>query len=306
MSRARSLVADLKAFLRHLETVRNLSPHTLRAYAGDLGELVDGLQTLEVAAFGDVDLFTLRRYLATLRDRALQPASVARKISSIRALFRWLAEAGRIEADPAQGLRTPRRSRLLPNVLTPTEVEQLLESPPADTWSGLRDRAIFETLYSTGARVSELAGLDVLDLDLAQGTALLRGKGRKERMAGLGRPCLRALDAYFDRLAAARLRKDRRAVFLNRYGRRLSTRGVARVLDKHVLATGLRGRVSPHTLRHSFATHILEAGANLREVQELLGHKNVASTQIYTHLTLDHLKRVYDRAHPRSGTEAGA
>ncbi|MDJ0974432.1 MAG: tyrosine recombinase XerC [Planctomycetota bacterium] len=301
MSRARSTRADVRAFLRHLETVRNLSPNTLRAYGGDLDDLLAVLDAFGVTTFQAVDLFTLRRYLATLREKQLSPKSVARRISAIRALFRWLLGAGRIEIDPSQALRTPKRDRRLPRVLSPDEIEQLLETPPVDTWLGLRDRAIFETLYSTGARVSELAGLDLPDLDLADGTALLRGKGRKERLAGLGGPCLAALDAYFDAIAAMRVRRDRRAVFLNRYGARLSTRGIARVLDKHVAAAGLPSGVSPHTLRHSFATHILQAGANLREVQELLGHKNVASTQVYTHLTLDHLKQVYDRAHPRSG-----
>ncbi len=301
MTRARPPRADVRAFLRHLGTVRNLSPNTLRAYGGDLENLLEVLEGFEVTKFADVDLFTLRRYLATLRDKDLQARSVARRISAIRALFRWLASTGRITTNPAQGLRTPRRDRRLPRVLTPEEVERLLATPATDGWAGLRDRAIFETLYSTGARVSELAGLDLADLDLVDGTALLRGKGRKERLAGLGGPCLAALEAYFDAVAGARLRRDRRAVFLNRYGGRLSTRGVSRVLDKHVTAAGLPAGVSPHTLRHSFATHILQAGANLREVQELLGHKSVASTQIYTHLTLDHLMRVYRKAHPRAG-----
>jgi integrase/recombinase XerC len=300
VSRERALASDVRAFLRHIETVRGLSPHTVRAYQGDLEELTETLAALEVTKSADVDLFTLRRYLATLRERELSSRSVARKISAIRAFFRWLAAAGRIPASPADALRTPRRRRTLPHVLTTAEVGRLLEAPDDDTWPGLRDRAIFETLYSTGARVSELAGLDLADLDLAAGTALLRGKGRRERIAGLGGPCVAALDVYLDALATARVRRDPAALFLNRYGGRLSARGVARVLDKHVARAGLSGRISPHTLRHSFATHILEAGANLREVQELLGHKHVGSTQIYTHLTLDHLKRVYDRAHPRS------
>jgi len=297
----RTPAADMRAFLRHIETVRNLSPHTVRAYRIDLEELVEALDRFAVKPNRDVDLFTLRRFLATLRDRALDPRSVARKISAIRAYYAWLAAAGRLTASPAEGLATPRRRRSLPHVLTSAEIDRLLAAPEGDDWAAQRDRTIFETLYSTGARVSELAGMDVADLDLAEGTVLLRGKGRRERIAGLGGPCRDALDAYFDSLAAARVRRDPRAVFLNRYGGRLSARGIARVLEKYVIRAGLAGRISPHTLRHSFATHLLEAGANLREVQELLGHKNVASTQIYTHLTLDHLKRVYDRAHPRAG-----
>ncbi len=301
MTARRTLLQDVEAFLYHIETVRNLSDHTVRAYAGDLTEVAVALEDLGCKTARKADLFTLRRYLATLRSRKLSPRTVARKISAIRALFKWLSAAGRLKGNPAEGLRLPRRPRALPQVLTTEQVTALLTAPPQQSWAGLRDRAILETLYSTGARVSELAGMNVNDLDLADGTVLLRGKGRRERIAGLGGPCLDAMDAYMDAIAAARLRKEREAVFLNRYGTRLSTRSIARMLDKYVLEAGLPAHISPHTLRHSFATHILEAGANLREVQELLGHRNVASTQIYTHLTLDHLKRVYERAHPRAG-----
>jgi len=298
----RTLDADVTAFLGHIETVRNLSAHTVRAYEGDLGEMSAGLRELRIRHANAVDLFVLRRYLTTLRPRGLAPRTVARKISAIRAFFGWLAESGRLPASPAADLRLPRRPRDLPKVLSQDEVQRLLDHVPADpTWQDARDRALLETLYSTGARVSELSGLDLADLDLHDGTALLRGKGRRERLAGLGTPCIDALDEYFEALAATRVRKDRRAVFLNRFGNRLTTRGIARVLEKRVAAAGLRKGVSPHTLRHSFATHMLQAGANLREVQELLGHRSVASTQVYTHLTLDHLMRVYERAHPRAG-----
>ena len=305
MSSPRTLHADIAAFLRHIEDVRNLSPHTVRAYAGDLEELQLGLRSLGIQRTQEIDLFALRRYLTTLRDRRLAARSVARKISSVRALFTWLAEAGRIAVSPAEGLRLPKRPRDLPRVLTRDEVQGLLEQPaPQDDWQALRDRALLETMYSTGARVSELAGLDLGDLDVDDGTALLKGKGRRERLAGLGRPCLEALEDYLAAATDARVRKDARAVFLNRFGTRLTTRGIARILEKRVAASGLRGRVSPHTLRHSFATHMLQAGANLREVQELLGHRSVASTQVYTHLTLDHLMRVYQSAHPRAGKAA--
>jgi len=299
---ARTIDADISAYLTHIETVRNLSAHTLRAYEGDLGELARGLAALDVRQAKAVDLFVLRRYLTTLRPRQLAARTVARKISAIRAFFAWQAESGKIPASPAADLRVPRRPRDLPKVLTQEEVQRLLDYVPDDpSWRDARDKAMLETLYSTGARVSELAGLDLADLDVYDGTALLRGKGRRERLAGLGAPCLEALDLYFDALASAGDRKEGRAVFLNRFGGRLSARGIARVLDKRVAAAGLRKGVSPHTLRHSFATHMLQAGANLREVQELLGHRSVASTQIYTHLTLDHLMRVYEKAHPRAG-----
>lgn len=296
-----ALAKDLAAFHDHLETVRNLSPNTLRAYRCDLTELDEGLTGLGITRLAEIDLFALRRYLTTLRARELARRTVARKISAIRSFFKYLAAQERISADPAASLRTPRRSRSLPSVLDRDQVERLLSAPPTDQWRGLRDRAILETLYSTGARVSELAGLDLGDLDRIQGTATLRGKGRKERLAGLGGPCLQALEAYLASVAAAGVRTQSAPVFLNKHGRRLSVRGVARILEAAVQLAGLPSSTTPHTLRHSFATHLLEAGANLREVQELLGHKSVATTQIYTHLTLDHLRRVYDQAHPRAG-----
>jgi len=302
MTKAHTLREDRAAYLRHIEVVRNLSAHTVRAYTTDLEEVVAGLTTLGFTHSHAVDLFGLRRYLVTLRERHLAARTIARKISSTRAFFAWLTEAGRIPADPAGSLRMPRRPRSLPRVLSRDEVQLLLEQKTeSDGWLARRDDALLETLYSTGARVSEMASLDLGDLDLHDGTALLKGKGRRERLAGLGRPCRAALDAYFVAVAGERIRRDRRAVFLNRYGARLTTRGMARVLERRVAAAGIGTRVSPHTLRHSFATHMLQAGANLREVQELLGHRSVASTQIYTHLTLDHLMRVYKKAHPRAG-----
>ena len=302
MSKPRPLRADVAAYLRHIDTVRNLSAHTLRAYRGDLGELADGLRALGIEHASAVDLFLLRRYLTTLRDRGLAPRSTARKISAIRAFFAWLAESGRIDADPAESLRLPKRPRDLPKVLGREEIAALLDyRPEQGGWQADRDRALLETLYSTGARVSEMQAMDLADLDLDDGTVVLKGKGRKERIAGLGRPCREALEDYLVAVAEARVRKDRRAVFLNRFGGRLTTRSIARLLEKRVAAAGIRRGVTPHTLRHSFATHMLQAGANLREVQELLGHASVASTQVYTHLTLDHLMRVYKKAHPRAG-----
>jgi integrase/recombinase XerC len=278
--------ADLEAFLHHLEAVRNVSAHTLRAY--------------------DVDLFALRRHLAALKAQGLAPKSIARHVSAARALFRWLAAEGRVPSNPAAGLRTPRRRRTLPSVMSEAEVGRLLAAPDGPEWTAKRDRALLETLYSTGARVAEASALDLADVDLDEGTALLKGKGRRERVAGLGRPCVAALRDYLAAVPRAELDrrsapKHARALFRNARGGRLTTRGMALVLTRHLATAGLPASVSPHTLRHSFATHLLRAGANLREVQELLGHKSVGSTQIYTHLTLDHLMKVYEKAHPRSG-----
>jgi integrase/recombinase XerC len=304
-ARTPSLLEELEAFLHHLEAVRNLSPHTLRAYAGDLTRLVGDLEEAGVHDAEGADLFALRRHLARLKEQGLDARSIGRHISSTRAFFRWLTAEGRVASNAAAALRLPRRRRTLPRVLTREEIERLLLAPEGDAWTALRDRALLETLYSTGARVAEAAALDLADLDTVDGTALLRGKGRKERIAGLGGPCVRALTAYLEALPRATLDaktppKDRRAVFRNARGGRLTTRGMALVLERHLATAGLAHEVSPHTLRHSFATHLLEAGANLREVQELLGHASIASTQVYTHLTLDRLMRIYEQAHPRA------
>jgi len=306
VSAKRSMLEDVEAFLHHQGTVRDLSPHTLRAYTGDLVELSATLEEKAPLAVGDVDLLLLRRHLSSLTQRGLHVRSVARKISAIRAFFRWLVADGRIGLDPASALRVPKRGRPLPKVLSKGEVERLLAAPQGADWASFRDRALLETLYSTGARVAEASGLDLADVDLEDGTALLRGKGRKERLAGLGGPAVLALKAYLAASSRARVRVHRTAVFLNPRGGRLGTRGIARILDKHALAAGLPAGTSPHTLRHSFATHLLEGGANLREVQEMLGHASLSSTQVYTHLTLASLKRAYDAAHPRAKARAGA
>ncbi|HVG94977.1 MAG TPA: tyrosine recombinase XerC [Planctomycetota bacterium] len=305
MRRGASLLEEAEAFLHHQATARDLSPHTMRAYTGDLVELSATLEAEGAVRAGDVDVTGLRRHLASLADRGLHVRSIARKVSAIRAFFRWLVTEGRIETDPAAALRVPKRGRPLPKFLTRGQVEALLEAPKGTGWTALRDRALLELLYSTGARVAEASGLDVADVDLDEGAALLRGKGRKERVAALGRPAIEALLRYLDATVRER-RRTGKAVFVNRAGARLSVRGVARVLDKHATSVGLPVGTSPHVLRHSFATHLLEGGANLREVQELLGHASLSSTQIYTHLTLDALKKVYDAAHPRAKREAGA
>ncbi len=304
MKRAASLLDEVEAFLHHQGTARNLSPHTLRAYTGDLSELCETIEQDAPVPASDVGLLELRRHLSRLAERGLHLRSVARKISAIRAFFRWLAAEGRIATDPADALKVPKRGRPLPKVLSTSEVEALLDAPQGNDWLAARDRAILETLYSSGARVAEAAALDLSDLDLSEGTALLEGKGRKERLAGLGGPAVVALNAYLDASSKARIRRHRTALFLNPRGDRLSIRGISRVLDRYARVAGLPTGTSPHVLRHSFATHLLEGGANLREVQEMLGHASLSSTQIYTHMTLSALKKAYDAAHPRARTAA--
>jgi tyrosine recombinase XerC len=246
-----------------------------------------------------VDHLTLRRYLAELRAKNYSKRTVARKLASLRSLFRFLYREGHIKKNPITAITTPKLDKKLPVFLDVNKVERLLQSPPGDTAAGLRDRALLETLYSTGIRVSELVGLDVDDVDFISGVVKVFGKGRKERIVPIGEPALRAMRSYMDKRTEAKVR-DRDAVFLNKSGRRLTDRSVRRVIDKHIKVCSIAERVSPHSLRHSFATHLLDRGADLRSVQELLGHMNLSTTQIYTHVTMDRLKNVYDKTHPRA------
>ncbi len=256
----------------------------------------------------DVDTLALRRYLGLLRERGYGKSTVARKMSCLRTFFRFLGRRGLVKQNPAKAMRTPRREKRLPSFLDEKEIAALLAAPQGDAFDTLRDRAILEVLYSGGLRVSELSGLDLHALDLGQGVARVLGKGRKERLALLGGPAVAALREYLDarRDLLSHLERETEAVFLNRLGGRLDVRSVRRLLDKHVTAAGIGKAVSPHTLRHSFATHLLNRGMDLRSVQELLGHASIATTQIYTHVTTARLKEVYDRAHPHARVKKGA
>jgi len=234
-------------------------------------------------------------------ERGLAKGSVQRKLSAARSFFRHLLEQGAIEVHPATGLRRRRGSRRLPGALTREEIARLLEAPSAETPLGRRDRALLEFTYSAGTRVAETVGLDRDDLDFAGSVARVRGKGRKERLVALGSHAARALQTYLGDPARPRpSERAARAVFLNARGGRLSTRSLGRAVEAALLRAGLSRRATPHTLRHSFATHLLDAGADLRSVQELLGHANVATTQIYTHVSIERLREVYERAHPRA------
>ncbi|RMH02119.1 MAG: tyrosine recombinase [Planctomycetota bacterium] len=285
-------------FLHHLREVRQVSPHTLRAYGRDIERLLRFLDRgSDPGRPAELRPARLRLHLGELAAAGLAPASIARHLSSLRSFFAWLEETGRIESNPAAALRAPRRPRRLPRYLEEEEVEALLAAPdPVRDPEGARDKALLEVLYSTGCRASELVGLDEADLDLRRGLVLLRGKGRKERFGMLGRPAVAALRAYLASKAARGL--DRRALFLNRGGGRLSDRSLRRILRRCLLRAGIGRDCSPHTLRHSFATHLLRRGADLRTVQELLGHASLGTTQIYTHVDLEQLRRLYRRAHP--------
>ena len=291
----------LDRYLRELESARNASPHTLRAYRTDLAEFERFLDARGVAEPAGIQVRTLRGFLAKLEDRGLSDTSVQRKLSAVRSFLKWLTRVGELEKSPAAALRARRTARRLPTVLSEKEIEALLAAPDTSTLAGLRDRAILELMYSAGTRASETVGLDEGDLDLKRGVARVLGKGRKERLAALGSHAVAALRAYLSdpRRPRAKSRGDR-ALFLNLRGGRLTTRSLERLLEKHTSTAGIRRHATPHTLRHSFATHLLDRGADLRAVQELLGHEHLVTTQIYTHVSIERLRTIYEKAHPRA------
>jgi integrase/recombinase XerC len=295
---------DVARFLAHLEQARDASEHTLRAYAVDLAQLLETLAEAGVERAEDVKPRHLRRFLARLDALGLARTTVQRKLSAARSLFGRLVDEGRLELHPATGLRQRRGTRHLPGALDPDEVEALLTAPDRTSATGRRDRALLELIYSAGTRASETVGIDRADLDLDRGLVRVWGKGRKERLAPIGSHARAALEEYLDDPERPTPTEGHEAaVFLNGRGGRLTTRSLQRVVEKQALAAGLRRRPTPHTLRHSFATHLLDAGADLRSVQELLGHAHLVTTQIYTHISLEQLRRVYERAHPRAEAE---
>ena len=234
-----------------------------------------------------------------MRTKNYSKRTVARHLASLRSFFKFMFREGLIKSNPITAISTPKLDKKLPVFLDVDKVARLVTCPPGDTLAGLRDRAIMETLYSAGIRVSELVGLDTDDVDFISGVMKVLGKGSKERMVPIGEPALKALRQYIEDKNKAKVR-DKDAIFLNKSGRRLTDRSVRRVLDKYIRACSIVEHISPHSLRHSFATHLLDRGADLRSVQELLGHMNLSTTQIYTHVTMDRLKTVYDKAHPRA------
>lgn len=296
---------ETEEFLRHLEVTRGAAAHTIAAYRADLAQFADFAAARGVDAWPAVTPGLLRRYLADLAGRDYARTSIARKASALRAVCKWLHRAGLLPDNPAAGLSAPRLSRPLPHFLYADEMGRLLEAPDPATPLGRRDRALLETLYATGLRVSELVALDLRQVQAGQMELRVRGKGSKERMVLLGRQALAALADY---LAAGRPHLAARApagvaptaLFLGVRGTPLTDRSVRRLVHRYVLATCARHGISPHSLRHTFATHLLEAGADLRTVQELLGHASLATTQVYTHVTAERLKEVYDQAHPRA------
>ncbi|MCM8757585.1 MAG: tyrosine recombinase XerC [Candidatus Omnitrophica bacterium] len=282
----------IEKFLRYLEIEKNYSFHTLSNYKKDLYEFS---QFLENISFDKVDYLKVRKFLVYLKEKNLKHRSIYRKISCLRSFFKFLCREGYLNNNPLTLVNAPKLEKRLPIFLTEDEVRKLIEAPPLDSEMGLRDRAILETFYSTGMRVSELVGLNIEDIDFIGGVIKVRGKGKKERLLPIGDKALRAIKDYLEK----RKIKDS-TLFLNKNGRRITTRGVRDIVAKYVNATSIKTGTSPHTLRHSFATHLLNRGADLRSVQELLGHSNISTTQVYTHLTTERLKSIYQKAHPRA------
>jgi integrase/recombinase XerC len=291
-------------FLQYLRVERGASPHTLKSYREDLIALADYLAGEDGSCPEpeSITVVELRGFLAALQEAGYAKASISRRMASVRSLFRFGQREGWLKTNPAKALRNPRKSHKLPHFLSADEVGKLLGAPQGDDPQEARDRAILETLYSAGMRVSELVGLTDGDLDFAAGIVRIRGKGKRERLSPIGSHAVRALKAWLaKRTLSPRVLAGREApVFTNRFGTRLTTRSVARMLEKYLRETGLDGRTSPHTLRHSFATHLLDRGADIRSVQELLGHKSLVTTQIYTHVSTSNLKAAYEKAHPRA------
>lgn len=291
-------------FLRYLEVERNASELTIKSYREDLELLKEYFADSTGAVPQPAELTTqaLRGYVAAMTEADYAKSSIARRLASLRSFFRFCQREGLVEDNPAKPLRNPRKQRKLPHFLSSGELDKLLKAPPADQPLGLRDRAILETMYSAGLRVSELVGINDGDLDLAEGIIRVRGKGRKERLAPIGSYAKQAIVRWQKKrqLAAGVPTDESAPTFTNKFGRRLTTRSVGRMLEKYLKITGLDLRTTPHTLRHSFATHLLDHGADIRSVQELLGHKSLATTQIYTHLSTAGLKQAYERAHPRA------
>lgn len=295
--------AEIGQFLRYLDVERNASDLTIKSYREDLMDLADFLtdEGSKKVKPRDVDAGALRGYVSALHDAGYARTSISRKLASLRSFYRFAQRQQMADTNPAKPLRNPRGQRKLPHFLSGDEIQQLLNTPDSNSVMGLRDIAILEVIYSAGLRVSELVGMNDRDLDFEEGVVRLRGKGRKERMGAIGEYAAKALRRYF----AVRKRADHGdsnelPTFTNKFGQRLTTRSVARMLEKYIKECGLDTRTTPHTLRHSFATHLLDRGADIRSVQELLGHKSLVTTQIYTHVSTASLKTAYAKAHPRA------
>ena len=291
----------LQEFREYLQFERGVSPRTLDAYGRDLQRLVDYGGRTGVESVAGITAAKLREFVYDLKDQGLQATSIRRTLSALRTYFGFLVAEGHVTADPTEQVEMPKTWRKLPGVLSREDVERILDAPEIGDRLYWRDKALLEFAYASGVRVSELASLKVRDVDLAEGMATVFGKGSKERMVPIGRSAQRALDIYIRETRPALIRKQGQGVvFVNAQGRPLSRMGIWKILRKHVKRAGVTKRVTPHTLRHCFATHLLEGGADLAAVQEMLGHADISTTQIYTHVDREYLRDIHKRYHPRS------
>jgi len=302
----------LDKFITHLKVERNFSPHTLVSYQGDLKSFINFLKRDRIDSVNKVDRLQVRKFLAHLAGRNLKKSTIARKLSSIRSFFKYLTREKIVTQDPTIYILTPKRTKKVPSFLDLGEVRQLLELPDSRTILGLRDRAILEILYGSGLRVSELVNLNIGDVDLLGGMIKVKGKGSKERLVPIGEIGLASIErylsmrqspqrpAFFKAKSFHNLSYSKEPLFMNFQGSRLGAQSINRLLQKYIRLASIKKGVSPHTLRHTFATHLLDAGCDLRAVQEMLGHASLSTTQIYTHVTTEKLKRVYRKYHPRA------
>ncbi len=293
---------DIKKFIENLSSEKGYSPNTCRGYKNDLMEFHDYLLESNLPFDPQkIDGLVIRSYLGFLHKKN-KKTSIARKLSALRSFFRFMLKTGRLEENPAEGVLTPKRDKTIPNYLSVDDMFRLLDVPQKDTILGKRNRAILEALYSTGVRISELGGLNISNVDFHAGIIRVLGKGNKERLVPIGEKAIFAIKQYMNE----RAKKEGKLpfegpLFLNNKGGRLTTRSMARVLENTLKQSGLANRISPHGIRHTFATHMLDAGTDLRALQELLGHATLSTTQQYTHVSIDRLMEIYDKAHPRSG-----
>jgi integrase/recombinase XerC len=290
---------EVEGFLTYLRHERNASPHTISSYRIDLNQLANYLDARKIR-LADTDNVVLRGFLVELYQKNLTKTSAARKLAAVRSFFEFCVRQKWIDDNPAKIVATPRLERHVPGFLSEEEMETLLEVPPSDDAKGIRDRAILELFYATGIRVSELVGINLEDVGLGERMVRVRGKGKKERLVPFGRKAAESMEAYLRVRSEFPLASDEKALFLNYRGTRITTRSVERLVAKYLQQAALRKKISPHALRHSFASHLLSRGADLRVIQELLGHESLATTQKYTHMDVKQLLDVYRKSHPRA------
>jgi len=282
----------IDAFIRYLDLEKGASSHTLRAYRKDLREFSESVKCEP----NNLDIIDLRGFIAGQIQKGLNKTTVSRRLSSIRSFFKFLYREGYMKTNPAKLVSNPKVPKLLPRFLSVDDVFSLVEKPEGIGFLPARNRAVLELLYSSGLRVSELSGINTDDIHIKESLIKVKGKGKKERIVPIGSKAIDAMKSYI--IERMLLKTKERALFLNRMGKRLTERGVRRIVVKYARAIGIHGRIGPHTLRHSFASHLLQGGADLRVIQELLGHASLSTTQKYTHLNITHLMDVYDKAHP--------